>query len=152
MRAPTEPGAVDRRVIGARPHPHCVVCGASDPLGLGVRFTIREDGSAESQFHCSSAFEGYPHQLHGGVIALLLDGAMTNCLFAHGHQAVTAELRIRYREPVATSRTASVRAWIERSDRRLRVVAAELVQDGQVKARARAKFVDRRSSPDSTGR
>jgi acyl-coenzyme A thioesterase PaaI-like protein len=35
--------------------------------------------------------------LHGGVISSILDGTMTNCLFAHGTVAVTAELRVRFR-------------------------------------------------------
>ena len=135
------------RELGQRAHPYCVVCGTSNERGLKLKFTERDDGSIESQFHCEGAFEGYPQQLHGGVIAMLLDGAMTHCLFAQGHTAVTAELTIRYRHPVATNRIASIRAWIEPSNPRLRLVAAELIQDGQSKAVASAKFIGRQPSP-----
>ena len=65
---------------------------------------------------------------------MLLDGAMTNCLFAHGQAAVTAELTVRYRHPVATQRPALLRAWIEESRAPLRVIAAEITQGGQIKA------------------
>jgi acyl-coenzyme A thioesterase PaaI-like protein len=37
------------------------------------------DGGVEAHFDCSRIFEGYSHRIHGGVIAALLDGAMTNC-------------------------------------------------------------------------
>jgi uncharacterized protein (TIGR00369 family) len=129
--------------LGVDPHPRCVVCGARDPLGLGLHFTSGEDGSVESGFRCDSELEGYPGQLHGGMIALLLDAAMTHCLFSRGRRAVTAELTVRYREPVATDRPASVRARIEGSRHRLSVVKAELLQGGRARAWATAKFVDR---------
>ena len=77
-------------------------------------------------------------------VAMLLDGAMTNCLFAFGHVAETAKLEIRYRRPVATGRPATVRARIERVRGPLRITAAEIVQDGEVKGEASARFIDRR--------
>jgi acyl-coenzyme A thioesterase PaaI-like protein len=88
-------------------------------------------------------FEGYPDMLHGGIICALLDGAMTNCLFAHGHAAVTAELKVRFRHPVVTKRPARVRAWIAKTFHPLHEMVAELVQEEQVMATARAKFVER---------
>ena len=141
----------DTHELGLRWHPQCVVCAPDNARGLGLKFATRNDGSVESCFDCSAALEGYPHQLHGGMIALLLDGAMTNCLFAHGHVGVTGELRIRYHHPVRTSRVASVRAWIDRSRPPLHVMAARLVQDGEVMASASAKFMERpRRAPQRT--
>src|ERR1035437_3200852 len=81
-------------------HPFCLVCSQSNPLGLGLEFTVHDDGSVSTSFLGHSALEGFQGFLHGGMIASLLDGAMTNCLFAHGHVAMTGELKVRYREPV----------------------------------------------------
>lgn len=128
--------------IDPRAHPRCVVCGASNALGLQLRFVERKDGVVESSFECRDDYEGYPGQLHGGVIAMLLDGVMTNCLFATGRVAVTAELGIRYLHPVRTNVPALVRARVERARTRLQIVVAELIQDGKVKARASAKFLE----------
>jgi acyl-coenzyme A thioesterase PaaI-like protein len=100
------------------------------------------DGGVEAHFDCARIFEGYSHRIHGGVIAALLDGAMTNCLFAHGRVAVTAELTVRYRYPVMTDHQATVRAWIRESSHRLHRVRAELLQDGQLLARATARFLE----------
>ena len=134
-----------------RSHPHCVVCAPENSHGLGLQFVVRNDGGVESCFDCNTALEGYPQQLHGGVIALLLDSAMTNCLFAHGHAAVTGELKIRFRHPVATSQAVSVRAWIERSRPPLHVMTASVVQNGKVMASASARFMERpRKWPSGT--
>ncbi len=74
---------------------------------------------------------------------MLLDGAMTNCLFQHGHVAVTGELNVRYHHAVTVNRDASVRAWSKAARRPLHRLAAEFVQGGQVMAVASAKFFDR---------
>ena len=102
-----------------------------------------EDGVVEAAFACQGVFEGYPATLHGGIICTLLDGAMTNCLFAHGHAAVTAELKVRFRHPVLTERPARVRAWIASSLRPLHELAAELVQEEQVMATAHGRFLEK---------
>jgi len=124
-------------------HPHCIACGSDNQLGLKLRFTAAADGSVEATWGGNSAFEGYPGMLHGGLISMLLDGAMTNCLFAHGQQGMTGELNVRFRHPVAADRATKVRAWIDRSLPPLYILKAELVQDEAVKARATGKFVDR---------
>jgi acyl-CoA thioesterase FadM len=55
---------------------------------------------------------------------------------------VTAELTVRFRHPVATERSATVRARLERDRAPLYLLQAELVQDGVVKAAATAKFLE----------
>ncbi len=86
--------------------------------------------------------------MHGGMIASLLDGAMTNCLFAHGYVAMTGELKVRYREPVIIGEEMLIRARIASSASRLYLLEAELKQGGCVKAAASAKFVERNERND----
>jgi acyl-coenzyme A thioesterase PaaI-like protein len=108
-----------------------------------MEFRTTGNGLVEAAFACERVFEGYPDVLHGGVICTLLDGAMTNCLFAFGVVAVTGDLRVRFRHPVAASGWAAVRAWIESSSRPLHKLSAELSQEGQIKAMATGKFLER---------
>ena len=68
---------------------------------------------------------------------------MTNCLFAHGHVAMTGELKVRYRKPVVIGQEMLLRAWITRSQAPLHLLEAELKQEGCIKATASAKFVER---------
>ena len=140
--APVQEQVEQMQRLHAATHPHCVVCGAANPRGLQMDFRPTADGGVEAHFDCATIFEGYSHRIHGGVAAALLDGAMTNCLFAHGHVAVTVELAVRYRHPVMTDRRATVRAWICESSHRLHRMRAELAQDGRVLVIATAKFFE----------
>jgi len=123
-------------------HRRCIVCGSENPEGLQLPFAVQADGSVEARFACGRRYEGYPLLLHGGVVAAALDGAMTNCLFAHGIEALTAELTVRYHRPVAVGRPAVIRGWLERSAHGCHLLAAEFRQDGRVAATGRAKFLE----------
>jgi len=123
--------------------PGWVVCSQSNPLGLGLEFTVNDDGSVSASLHGHFALEGFQGCLHGGMIASLLDGAMTNCLFARGLVAMTAELKVRYRKSVFIGQEMLIRAWITRSQPPLHLLEAELQQGGCVKAIASAKFMER---------
>jgi len=112
-------------------------------MGLGLEFTVHDDGSVSASLHGHPALEGLGGCLHGGMIASLLDGAMTNCLFAHGRVAMTGDLRVRYRKPVLVGQEMIIRAWITDSQPPLHLLEAELKQEGCIKAIASAKFMER---------
>jgi len=139
--ATTEPvqELLDR--IRERMHPLCVVCGHANDFGLKLQFVLQDDGAVEAAFGCDAPFEGYEGFLHGGVTASLLDGAMTNCLFAHGIAAVTGELTIRFHQPICIGTPLKVRAWIARCSSRLHMVEGTLIQDGDIKASGVGKFI-----------
>ena len=122
-------------------HDRCVVCSPSHPLGLRVEYHVGVDGVVQAQFPCQKAYQGYPGQLHGGVITALLDGAMTNCLFARGIEAVTGELTVRFLRPAVTDRLAAVSARLTRVSHCLYILEAELIQEHVTVARAQGKFL-----------
>ena len=128
--------------LRGRLHHNCVVCGLSNPKGLHLKFEVTDDGGVKCTFQCCKHHEGYRGSLHGGVIMSIFDGAMGNCMFARGLTAVTVEMTTRFRHPVLTGREATVSARITRSSHPLYLLQAEIVQDGIVKAIAKAKFYD----------
>jgi len=125
-----------------REHADCVICSPTNERGLGLDFTLRADGSVRAEFACREEYVGYPGRLHGGVISALLDGAMTNCLFAHGIVAYTAELTVRYRHSVEIGEPVTVTAWCERSRGSLHVLRGEIAQTGAVRVTGAGKFLD----------
>ena len=127
-------------------HSHCAVCSRTGADRLGIRFLIQEDGIVVGQFDGRERHQGYNRYVHGGVIATLLDSAMTNCLFAHGRVALTGELSVRFLRPVAVRSPAIVSAWIERSFPPLFKMKGEVRQNGDIMARATAKFMEVRIS------
>jgi len=122
-----------------RSHSQCVVCG--DGRGLALNFSVDADGTVRATFECQSAYQGYDGLLHGGVIALLLDGAMTNCLFAHGVAALTAEMKVRYRHPVRIGQPVLILARIVQSSAPLFLLESQLFQSGLQCARGTGKFM-----------
>lgn len=136
----------DRQPVLARQrrsHRRCLLCGAAHPLGLGLAFRTRPGGSVEASFACRRLLQGYPGQVHGGVIAAVLDSAMTNCLFAHDIAAVTGDLNVRFLHPVKLARPALVRGALEDSSPPLHRLKSELIQDGRLVARATARFMEK---------
>jgi acyl-coenzyme A thioesterase PaaI-like protein len=141
--------------LQAGAHPNCFACSSSNPMGLALRYSVAPDGSVSASFIGNCALESYPGVLHGGLVATVLDGAMTNCLFAHGIRALTAELTVRYHDPVQSTEELQVRAWLESSRHGVLALRATLTQNDRIKARAQAKFIAPRqpsSPPDHTGR
>lgn len=87
--------------------------------------------------------QGYDTLVHGGVIAPLLDAAMTHCLFHQSIQAVTGDLRVRFLHPVACDVPLELRARLLFACPPLYQLQAELRCDGQVLAGAEGKFMRR---------
>ncbi len=119
-------------------HASCFACGHSPSLGL--RFYSSEDGVA-ARLQANTEWQGYAGFMHGGMIATLLDSAMTYCLFHHQIEAMTADLRIRYIEPVPCTKAIDVTARLTGQRRQIYELSAELCVAGQVKARATARFM-----------
>lgn len=127
-------------------HPDCFVCSPQRPFGLHIDYRRRDGGGVEAQLDCPAAWQGYPGHVHGGVIASLVDGAMTHGLFAEGVTAVTADLRVRYRHPLRLDEPARVVAEIDRRSPPLYVLHARIVQGDRVCTTATGKFMEQRNA------
>jgi len=124
-------------------HPNCIVCGFENARGLNLNFNVSKNESVSTTVWCDKQFEGYTNMMHGGMITTLLDGAMTNCLFAKGITAVTVELTIKFRQPVIINKEATVTARITSIHDPIYLLEAEIHQENKVKATAKAKFFNR---------
>ncbi len=143
MSVTTERGP-DARLVAPNPgHGRCVVCGSDNQRGLNLAFRRAEDGWVEATLNGDDSLQGYARLMHGGIISLLLDAAMTHCLFAHGYVGVTATMAIKFRHPVAVDAPVRVRARLVRSASSAHQLRAELLQNDHVRATANALFVHR---------
>ncbi len=121
-------------------HPACIACRARAAGGLALAFQAEPDGAVAATFPCEPYFQGYPDRLHGGIIATLLDAAMTHCLFARRIRGYTAKLEIRFHQPVKLGKSATVRAALGDSRPPLYLLRSEVWQDGTRCASATASF------------
>lgn len=124
-------------------HANCLLCGDKHPDGFHLRFRPDGAGGVTGAFRGRVELQGYDGLLHGGVIAALLDAAMTNCLFARGIEAVTGELAVRYRHPTPCEAALELSARLVGERTRLFRLEAELRRDGVIMASASAKFLRR---------
>jgi len=115
-----------------------MACGTA-PL-LGLCFEANEQG-VKAFVRLRPEWQGYAGALHGGMIATLLDAAMTHCLFHQRVEAMTADLRVRYLAPVPCPSRVEVRARLAGQRKMIYELDAELRVGGIVKARATAKFM-----------
>lgn len=106
-----------------------------------MHFTPGKAGEVSGLFQGRNELQGYDGILHGGVIAALLDSAMTNCLFQHGVKAVTGDLRIRFRHPIPATSELELRAKIQSVKAPLYVMKAEIRKNNRPMATASAKFI-----------
>jgi len=125
----------------AQLHPHCVVCSQDNPSGLGLNFMAGPDDTVMAQFELDQTVEGYIGWPHGGITSAILDGAMTNWLFAHGLTGVTAELNVRFRHPVLLNEPTQVTARLKRASHPLYILEALITQGDQLKVRAVGRFL-----------
>jgi acyl-coenzyme A thioesterase PaaI-like protein len=128
-------------------HPDCFVCDAGQPHGLRVDYRPHPDGGVYASVCCPRLWQGYTGLVHGGVIACLLDGAMTHCLFSEQVAAVTAALDIRYRHPLQVDQPAVVAAHVVRRSPPLFVLEAVITQADQRQVTACGKFMQTPQRP-----
>jgi uncharacterized protein (TIGR00369 family) len=125
-------------------HSKCLFCGSLNPRSLNLSFHTDGNGGVRTKFKADNELQGYDDILHGGVIASLLDAAMTHCLFHHGVQAVTADLHVRFVKPVSCNVYLEIRASLLSFNPPLYRLRGEILLDKHVMAWAAAKFIQRR--------
>jgi acyl-coenzyme A thioesterase PaaI-like protein len=130
------------RQLRARPHSACFVCGKDNPAGLKIPFQRQVNGEMTAAWTPGPAWEGFRGIVHGGLVSTVLDEAMSKAVAATGSEALTAELRIRFRLPVNSGAQFLVRGWIVRRSKRLIGAEATLTaSDGTEHAHAWASFL-----------
>ena len=125
-------------------HINCLPGGINNPWSLDLSFLEEDDGVVTTLFKAHAGLQGYSGIMHGGVIAALLDTAMTHCLLYHGVTALTGDLRVRFVKPVDCTEILEIRSWIVSSCPPLFHLKAEIVVDDETMARGKARFMQRR--------
>ncbi|RPJ34126.1 MAG: PaaI family thioesterase [Deltaproteobacteria bacterium] len=121
-------------------HGNCFACGSNNDRGLHLNFHAREDGSVWGNFIADPKFEGYSGMIHGGIIATLLDSAITHCLLHKGVSALTGRLSVRYLSPIPIGSIVQLKAQMLKTAHRIFFMEGQAFVDGKQAARADSKF------------
>jgi uncharacterized protein (TIGR00369 family) len=96
----------------------CYGCGQENPLGLKMKIT--QDGkTARAEFVCDKLHQGWSGIVHGGVIAALLDEAMSYTALFERINTVTARIEVRVKRPIHTGERLLITARITKKNRKL---------------------------------
>jgi uncharacterized protein (TIGR00369 family) len=122
---------------------YCFACGKDNPDGMHLKFTFdHERKHFVSSFRLSKRFTGPPGYCHGGIIATILDDAMSKLNKLRDVIAATSQLKIDYLKPVPLRTPLRVESReLTKRGRRLIHRAEILNQEGTVLARGRGVFV-----------
>jgi uncharacterized protein (TIGR00369 family) len=132
---------------------HCFGCGQANAAGLRLEFFIAGDGSVVGLPTVSDTFEGPVGLVHGGVIATLLDEAMSKAVRARGLTAMTRQMEIDYLRPVPSATPIRIEGHVVRSEGRKHWTEARIQNaHGVVLAAGKGLFVEVHASRMMGGR
>ncbi len=122
---------------------YCFACGKDNPAGMHLKFSLdKERRHFVSRFRLSKRYTGPPGHCHGGIIATVLDDAMSKLNKLRDLIAATSRMTVEYLKPVPLHKPLRVESReISKRGRRLTRVAEILDEKGTVLARSRGVFV-----------
>src|SRR3954447_3672379 len=121
----------------------CFACGKDNPHGMHLKFFLdRERNHFVSRFRLNKRYTGPPGHCHGGIIATILDDAMSKLNKLRDQPAATARMTVEYLKPVPLHKPLRVESReISKRGRRLTRIAEIFDEQGTVLARGRGVFV-----------
>jgi uncharacterized protein (TIGR00369 family) len=130
--APLAHGALNR----------CFGCGMENKSGLRLRFYADEAQQIVCRIRLARRFEGPPGYAHGGIIATLLDEAMSKANRLHGSTAMTRHMEVEYLRPVPLKQPLTLTARRTSHQGRRNYCEAEIHDaSGALLARGKALFI-----------
>jgi uncharacterized protein (TIGR00369 family) len=131
----------------------CFGCGPANPIGLHLDFYVAEDQSVVCKPAVPATYEGPPGLLHGGIIATLLDEAMSKAVRVRGLTAMTRRMEVEYLRPVPSATAIHIEGKLVRSEGRKHWTEAQVL-DEKLKplATATGLFIEVRTSRMAKGR
>ncbi len=96
----------------------CFACGMDNPDGLRIEWTV-EGKTTYAEFTPDAKYQGWKGILHGGILATLLDEAMTRLACIVFGPALTAEMTVRFVAPAKIGEKLSIRGEVVHESRKL---------------------------------
>jgi uncharacterized protein (TIGR00369 family) len=121
----------------------CFVCGKNNPEGMQLVFRFDKE---RERFFCrlrlGNRYTGPPGHCHGGIIAAVLDEAMSKVNQLHRVTAVTSEIVVKYLKPVPLNEALRIQSQEVKVTGRRHINMAEILnRKGEVLARSRGVFL-----------
>ncbi len=106
----------------------CFACGADNPDGLDVKWVV-EGKKTWTEFVPPRKYQGWKGIVHGGIVATLLDEAMTRLAWIACGGALTAEMTVRFVKPAKVGEKLFALGEITQERRKIVHMKASLFKD-----------------------
>jgi acyl-coenzyme A thioesterase PaaI-like protein len=122
---------------------HCFACGPDNPQGLHLIFTIdSEKITTTAHLQLTRLHEGPPGYIHGGIIATLMDEAMSKLNRPLNVLAMTRHMEVDYVRPAPLNQPlVLIGTHLNREGRKLFHKAELYFPDGTILARGKGLFI-----------
>ena len=121
----------------------CFGCGHANPAGLRLDFLLAENHSVVCLTEITDNFEGHPGYLHGGIIATLIDEAMSKAVRARGFTAMTRHMEVDYLRPVPYGKPLRLEGRVTHNEGRKHWAEAKILNaEGTVLAHGKGLFIE----------
>lgn len=137
-----DPARSSDRRAAVRLNPSCFACGTENPRGLHLRFATARAGGVSLEWTPAKTLESFRGIIHGGIVTTVLDEAMSHAVVESHWKALTAEVRVRFRQSVRAGERLRVTARVvERRKRRILTEATMKTLAGEERAHAWGTFL-----------
>jgi uncharacterized protein (TIGR00369 family) len=124
----------------------CFGCGPANAAGLQLEFHPGEDKTVFCRATIPETFQSFPGFLHGGIIATILDEAMSKAVRTLGLNSLTFQMEIDYLRPVPSGKPICIEGRLVRSEGRKHWAEAKIVSaKGSILARSKGQFIQVRA-------
>jgi uncharacterized protein (TIGR00369 family) len=121
---------------------NCFGCGEANRSGLRLKFFVDEQQQVHCRVRIPRRFQGPPGHVHGGIIATLLDEAMSKANRQFGVVAMTRQMDTEYLKPVPLSTPIHITGrHLSASGRKHHCEAEITDSNGLTLARGKALFI-----------
>jgi uncharacterized protein (TIGR00369 family) len=121
----------------------CFGCGPANPVGLHLEFMLAEDGTVVCLASIPDTFEGPRGFVHGGIIATLLDEAMSKAVRSRNVVGMTRHMEVDYKSPVPSRAPIRLEGRVYHHEGRKHWAEASILKaDGTVLAQSKGLFIE----------
>ena len=118
----------------------CFACGKDNPRGLKLKIEVDRDG-ARFEYRVPENLQGWQGVTHGGIISTMLDEDMVWAAAGREIEVVTAEMTVRFTNPLPTGHKIKVQGRIVKESSKLLQAEASAFDSEKVYALATGKLV-----------
>lgn len=109
---------------------YCFACGKENLSGLRIHWEI-VGKTTRAEFVPKKEHQGWKNIVHGGILATLLDEAMTRLAWVVCQGALTAEIKVRYLKPAKIDEKLLIFGEIVKENRKLVEMRARIYKQDE---------------------